>query len=369
MADRDLYGLLGVSREASEAELKKAFRAKARELHPDVNDAPDAQDRFRNVAEAYEILANAETRRLYDQHGEAGLRGGGFTPSDFDLGNLGDIFGAFFGDNLFASNRGGRARGGDVGAVAEIALAEALTGAKRAVRIEVAAACERCDGNGAEPGTESVRCTTCAGQGRVQQVSRSIFGEFVRAQACPTCGGTGQMIESPCTECAGGGRLLREKTVEIDIPAGIHDGQRIRIRGEGHVGPHGGRPGDVFLQVRVAPDARFERDGNDLLSKLELTIAQAALGATVSVPTIEGETEIEFAAGTQPGEIRVLRGQGMPALQGFGRGDQRVLVDVVVPRRLTDEQRRLLEEFERLSGEDTYRPDEGFFEKLKSALR
>ncbi len=368
MADRDLYGLLDVSREASEAEIKKAFRAKARELHPDVNDAPDAQERFRNVAEAYEILANAETRRLYDQHGEAGLRGGGFTPSDFDFGNLGDIFGAFFGDNLFASDRGARARGGDVGAVAEIALVEALTGAKRAVRVEVAAACERCDGSGAEPGTEPVRCTTCAGQGRVQQVSRSIFGEFVRAQACPTCGGTGQMIESPCTECAGGGRLLREKTVEVDIPAGIHDGQRIRIRGEGHVGPHGGLPGDVFLQVHVATDPRFERDGNDLLSKLELTIAQAALGATVPVPTIEGETEIEFAAGTQPGEIRVLRGQGMPALQGFGRGDQRVLVDVVVPRRLTDEQRRLLEQFERLSGEDTYRPDEGFFEKLKSAF-
>ena len=368
MADRDLYALLGVSREASDAEIKKAFRAKARELHPDVNDAPDAQERFRDVAEAYEVISNAQTRRLYDQHGEAGLRGGGFTPSDFDLGNLGDIFGAFFGDNLFASNRGGRAGGGDVGAVAEIALAEALTGASRTVRIEVAAACERCDGVGAEPGTEPVRCTTCAGQGRVQQVSRSIFGEFVRAQACPTCGGTGQMIESPCTECAGGGRLLREKTVEVDIPAGIHDGQRIRIRGEGHVGPHGGLPGDVFLQVRVAADSRFERDGNDLLSKLELTIAQAALGATVPVPTIEGDTELEFAAGTQPGEIRVLRGKGMPVLQGFGRGDQRVLVDVVVPRRLNDQQRRLLEEFERLSGEDTYRPDEGFFEKLKSAF-
>lgn len=369
MADRDLYGLLGVSTEASDAEIKKAFRAKARELHPDVNDAPDAQERFRAVAEAYEVISNAETRRLYDLHGEAGLRGGGFTPSDFDLGNLGDIFGAFFGDDLFASNRGGRARGADVGATAEIDLADSLTGAKRTLRIEVAAACERCDGLGAEPGTEPSRCSTCDGQGRVQQVSRSIFGEFVRAQACPSCGGTGQLIESPCTECRGGGRVLREKTVEVEIPAGIHDGQRIRIRGEGHVGPHGGLPGDVFLQVHVVPDPRFERDGNDLLSRIELTIAQAALGATVAVPTIEGETELEIAAGTQPGEVRVLRGKGMPVLQGFGRGDQRVLVDVVVPRRLTDEQRRLLEEFERLSGDETYRPDEGFFEKLKSALR
>lgn len=368
MADRDFYDLLGVSRDASEAEIKKAFRAKARELHPDVNDADDAQERFRAVAEAYEVLSNAETRALYDRHGEAGLRSGGFAPRDFDLGNLGDIFGAFFGDDLFASNRGGRARGGDVAAFAEIELAEALTGVKRTVEIEVAAACERCDGIGAEPGTEPTTCATCAGQGRVQQVSRSIFGEFVRAQACPACGGTGRQIETPCTECAGNGRVLREKTLDVDIPAGIHDGQRIRIRGEGHAGPHNGLPGDVFLQVRVAADPRFERDGNDLLSRIELTIAQAALGATVAVPGIDGDTELELAAGTQPGEIRVLRGKGMPALQGFGRGDQRVLVDVVVPRRLTDEQRRLLEEFERLSGEDTYRPDEGFFEKLKSAF-
>ena len=242
MADRDLYDLLGVPREASDAAIKKAFRAKARELHPDVNDAADAQERFRAVAEAYEVLSNAETRRLYDRHGEAGLRGRGFTPSDFDLGNLGDIFGAFFGDDLFASNRGGRARGADVGATAEIELAEALTGAKRTVRLEVAAACERCDGLGAEPGTEPVRCSTCGGAGQVRQVSRSIFGEFVRAQACPTCGGGGNVIESPCTECGGGGRMLREKTVEVEIPAGIHDGQRIRIRGEGHVAPTEGSP-------------------------------------------------------------------------------------------------------------------------------
>jgi molecular chaperone DnaJ len=368
-AERDYYELLGVGRTATEAEIKKAFRRRARELHPDVSQDPDAHERFRAVAEAYEVLSKTETRRLYDQYGHAGLRRGGYAPADFDVSNLTDIFSAFFGDDLFVRNRGGRMRGGDVGAAVAIELAEAFTGVTRTVELEVAVTCERCDGDGAEPGTERVRCSTCSGQGQLRQVSRSVFGEFVRTQPCPSCGGAGRVVETPCTGCAGEGRLLRSKELEVEIPAGIHDGQRIRIRGEGHAGGGGGLPGDAYVEVHVAPDPRFERDGDDVLSAVDLTIVQAARGATLKVPTLEGEIELDFDPGTQPGEVRVLRGKGMPSLQRMGRGDHRLLVNVAVPRRLTDEQRELLDRFEALSGADTYRRDEGFFEKLKSALR
>jgi len=368
-AERDLYELLGVQRGATDAEIKKAFRKLARELHPDVSQEPDAPERFKEVAQAYEVLSNAETRRLYDQYGHAGLRRGGFTPTDFDFGSLGDIFSAFFGDDLFGRASRGPGRGGDVGASVRIELAEAHAGLTKRVELEVARTCGRCGGDGAEPGTAPVTCGTCRGAGRVQQVSRSVFGEFVRTGACPTCAGSGRVVETPCEECAGEGRRLETKALDVEIPPGIHDGQQIRLRGEGHAGAHGGPGGDVYVEVRVARDDRFEREGDDILSSVDLTIVQAALGVTVTVPTLEGDVELEFEPGTQPGEVRVLRGKGMPVLQRFGRGDQRVLVNVQVPRRLSDEQRRLLEQFEAGSDEHTYRRDEGFFEKLRSALR
>jgi molecular chaperone DnaJ len=368
-AERDYYELLGVERTATEAEIKKAFRKLARELHPDVSQEPDAQARFRAVAEAYEVLSKAETRQLYDRYGHAGLRRGGYSPSDFDFSNLTDIFSAFFGDDLFARNRGGRARGGDVGLSVAIELAEAFTGVTRTVEVEVATVCERCEGEGAEPGTERVTCATCAGHGQVQQVSRSVFGEFVRTQTCPTCAGAGRVAETPCTICGGAGRTLETRDLEIEVPPGIHDGQRIRIRGSGHAGSNGGLPGDAYVEVRVVRDPRFERDGDDILSQVDLTIVQAARGATVSIPTLDGDNALEFEAGTQPGEVRVLRGKGMPSLQRSGRGDHRVLVNVAVPRQLTDEQRELLDRFEALSDDDTYRRDESFFEKLRNAIR
>jgi molecular chaperone DnaJ len=369
-AERDLYELLGVERGATEAEIKKAFRKLAHELHPDVSQEPDAQARFRAVAEAYEVLSNAETRQLYDRYGHAGLKRGGYTPRDFDFGNLGDIFAAFFGDDLMG--RAGRttaSRGGDIGIAVEIELAEAFTGVTRRVELEVAQTCERCEGGGAEPGTTPITCGTCGGAGRVQQVSRSVFGEFVRAQSCPTCGGSGRVSETPCRECVGAGRTTREKTLDVEIPAGIHSGQQIRLRGEGHAGTQGGPPGDLYVEARVARHERFERDGDDILTSVDLTIVQAALGARVPVPTLEGDVELEFEPGTQPGEVRVLRGKGMPGLQRYGRGDQRVLVNVAVPRRLTAQQRALLEQFEQHSTDETYKRDEGFFEKLRSALR
>jgi molecular chaperone DnaJ len=367
--ERDYYELLNVPRTASEDEIKRAFRRLARELHPDVSDAPDAQERFREIAEAYQVLSNAETRELYDRYGHAGLRGGGFTPGRFDFGSLSDIFSAFFGDDLFGVGSSRRARGADIAAEVEIELAEAAVGVSRDVPFAVSVTCARCGGNGAEPGTAHVSCPTCSGSGRVQQVTRSVFGQFVRTHACPQCNGAGRVVATPCTACEGGGRTLEERRLEVKIPAGIHDGQQIRISGEGHAGRLGGRSGDVYVRVRVKPDPRFVREGNDIFSTVDLNIVKAALGTTVAVETLDGPVELEFAPGTQPGEIRVLSRRGMPVLQGFGRGDHRVLVNVVVPHHLTHEQRRLLEEFERHSTEETYAQHEGFFDKLKSAFR
>src|SRR5438309_3066186 len=360
--EHDYYELLGVARDASEAEIKKAFRGLARELHPDVSEAPDAEERFREVVEAYEVLSKSETRELYDRYGHAGLRSGGFEPGHFDFGSLSDLFSAFFGEDLLGG-RASRSRGADLVAAVEIELADAATGTTREVPLQVAVTCAHCGGEGAEPGTEVTTCPTCGGAGRLQQVSRSVFGEFVRTQACPACGGSGRKIQTPCTECRGGGRVLEERLLEVSIPAGIHDGQRIRLTGEGHAGPGGARAGDMYVQVRVRHDPRFVREGNDIFSTVDLTITQAALGAAVTVPTLDGDLELDFEPGTQPGEIRVLRGKGMPVLQGFGRGDQRVLVNVVVPRRLSDEQRRLPAAFDAQADSETYKAAGGLFEK------
>jgi molecular chaperone DnaJ len=368
-AERDYYEVLGVRRDAGEADIKKAFRRLARELHPDVSEAPDAEERFKEAVEAYEVLSKSETRELYDRFGHAGLRSGGFRPSTFDFGNLADIFSAFFGEDLFSQSVRGRARGGDIAANVEIDLTEAARGTKREVPFRVAVPCARCDQTGVEPGSEVKACPTCQGLGRLQHVSRSAFGEFVRTQSCPSCGGSGRLVEHPCRACDGSGNLLEERTLEVEIPPGIHDGQRIRLSGEGHSGVFGGGAGDVYVRVRIKRDNRFVREGDDIFSTVDLTMTQAALGASVKIPTLDGETELQFDPGTQPGEVVVLRGRGMPVLQGFGRGDHRVLVNVAVPRQLSDDQRELLEQFERSADEDTYRPDEGFFDKLKSAFR
>jgi len=371
--ERDYYEVLGVSRTATEAEIKKAFRSIARELHPDVSEAPDAEERFKEAVEAYEVLSNAERRELYDRFGHAGLRSRGYAPTSFDFGTLGDLFSAFFGDDLFglAGQHRRAARGADVAAEIEIELVEAARGVEREVPFRVAVGCTTCDGSGAEPGTEPVACPTCGGSGRLQEVSNTVFGQFVRTQPCGRCGGTGRVVERPCKTCDGAGRVVEERSRTIQVPPGIHDGQRLRIGGEGHAGELGARAGDLYVLVRVRPDPRFVREGNDLFATVDLTMTQAALGGKVAVPTLDGEFELDFDAGTQPGEVRVLRGRGMPLLQGRGHGDLRLLVNVAVPTRLTDEQRRLLQEFEQHVDEATYRSDEdeGFFDKLKSAFR
>jgi molecular chaperone DnaJ len=239
----------------------------------------------------------------------------------------------------------------------------------RAVPVQVAARCDACGGDGVEPGTTVSACPDCEGSGRLQHVTRTGFGEFIRSQACPRCSGSGRIVEHPCEACAGAGRILDERSLDVEIPPGIHDGQRIRLSGEGHAGALGGQAGDVYVLVNVRPHERLVREGDDVYSKIDLTMTEAALGTTATVSTLDGDHELELEPGTQPGAVKVLKGRGMPVLQGFGRGDHRVLVNVAVPRHLTDEQRRLLGEFAATATDETYRPDEGFFEKLKSAFR
>jgi molecular chaperone DnaJ len=368
---RDYYELLGVPKGASDDEIKKAFRALARELHPDVSVDPDAEERFREIAEAYEVLSKSETRELYDRYGHEGLRTGGFRPTDFDFGGLSDLLGAFFGDDLFGGMTGTRRqrRGGDVVAEVRIELVEAARGVTREVSYTVAAACDTCRGSGADPGSELATCDRCNGAGRVRQVSQTLLGQFVTTQVCSRCLGSGKLVTKACEACDGAGRVAVERRLDVRIPAGIHDGQRIRLTGEGHAGDAGSRPGDVYVAVHVAQDPRFVREGDDIVSVLELTMTDAALGVTTTIPTLEGDVELELAAGTQPGEIRVLRGRGMPRLQGRGRGDHRVLVTVLMPRKLSDEGRRLLGEFARQADGETYASGDGFFDRLRAAFR
>ncbi len=371
--ERDYYEVLGVQRGASGAQIKRAFRALARELHPDVSSEPETEQRFREVAEAYEVLSDPERRATYDRLGHAGLRRGGYEPTFSHFGDLSDVFAAFFGEGLFADvpSQRRQARGGDVQALAEIDLGDAFTGISVAVPVEVALACERCAGSGSEPGTETRECTTCGGGGTVRRVSQNVFGQFVHQRPCPECGGAGSVVETPCGDCHGQGILLTSRQLEVDIPAGIHDGQRIRIRGEGHAGAHGER-GNVFVVVRVRPDPRFVRDGNDLHTAHRLTMTEAALGTTAFVPTLSGDARLDVPPGTQPGEVRVLYGRGMPSLQGERKGDLYVRLDVAVPTTIDPEQRALLEEFAGRAGPETYAhgdEDEGFLSRLKSAFR
>jgi molecular chaperone DnaJ len=373
--ERDYYEVLGVARDASESEVKRAFRALARELHPDVSVAQDADGRFREVAEAYEVLSDPDRRATYDRFGHAGLRRGGFQPASADFGSLADVFAAFFGEDLFGgpgASRRESGRGGDIQGVVEIDLEDAFAGTAVEVAVDVAETCEHCDSSGAEPGTGHVTCPTCGGSGVIRRVSRNLFGEFVSQRTCAQCRGLGRVLESPCRECGGEGRIIARKRLQVEVPPGIQDGQRIRLRGEGHAGLRGGSRGDAYIAVRVRPDPRFVRDGDDLHTAARLTMADAALGTTVRIETLGGDVEVPISAGTQPGEIRVLEGEGMPSLHGPGRGDLLVRLDVAVPTKMTAEQRGLLEDFDRQTGAEAYvvdDEDEGFFRRLKSALR
>jgi molecular chaperone DnaJ len=372
---RDYYEVLGVTREAGETDIKKAFRRLARELHPDVNSHdPDAEEKFKEAAEAYEVLSDPDRRATYDRYGREGLRSGGYAPNFDSFGSVSDIFQAFFGGSspfgdLFGGGRAsGSMQGGDVGVGAEIELARAAAGSTVEVSYDAIALCEHCHGNGAEPGTPIEPCERCGGSGQLRVVSRTPFGQMVRAAVCDVCQGEGRVPRDPCKTCKGRGRRVERERVSVDVPAGIADGQRIRIAGRGHAGERGGPPGDLYVQIRVKEDRRFVRDGNDLLTVVDVSAPMAALGVTVSVPTLEEEVELEIPAGTQPNETLIIRGQGMPVLRGRGRGDLKVVVNVVIPRHLNRSQRDQLRRFARTLTAHNVRTEEGVFAKLRRAF-
>lgn len=376
---RDYYDILGVARTASESEIKKAFRRLARELHPDVNREPDAEERFKEAAEAYEVLSDADRRATYDRYGHEGVRSGGYAPNFESFGSMADIFEAFFGgagggggfSSIFGGGGrpGGPVQGGDVAVGAEITLAQAAEGTPVEVAYDAVIRCEHCHGNGAEPGTPIETCPKCGGSGQLRAMTRTPFGQVVRATVCDQCNGDGRVPQTPCRECHGRGRRVEKVKVSVDVPAGIDDGQRIRITGRGHAGEHGGPPGDLYVQIRVREDPRFVRQDTDLVTVVDVAAPLAALGTTVEVPTLDGGTQLEIPAGTQPHETLVIRGQGMPALRGRGRrGDLRVVVNVVVPRHLKREQRELLEKLAESMSEHNLRTEDGVLGKLRRAF-
>jgi molecular chaperone DnaJ len=372
---RDYYEVLGVGRDADEAAVKKAFRRLARELHPDVNaHDPDAEAKFKEAAEAYEVLSDADRRQLYDSYGHEGLKTGGYQPNFGDFGSISDLFSAFFGAGGFEAAfsggrmRGGAMQGGDVAVAVAIDLASAAHGEHVEVAYDARTRCTTCNGNGAKPGTPIETCERCQGAGQLQAVSRTAFGQMVRNVVCDVCGGDGRWPRDPCETCRGEGMVVDKRRVEVEVPAGIADGQRIRVTGRGHAGERGGPNGDLYVVVRVRQDERFLRDGSDLVTVVDVPAPLAALGTTVDVPTLDGPVPVEIKAGTQPGEEIRLGGRGMPPLQRGRTGDLRVVINVTIPRRLTREQRDMLETFAGTLTADNQRGDEGMIAKLKRVL-
>lgn len=366
---RDYYEVLGLSRDADIQQVKKAYRSLARKLHPDVNGHdPEAETKFKEATEAYEILCDPERRRTYDAYGHEGLRGGGAHAGGFT--DLSDIFESFFGGDIFGgggARRSAAVRGDDIGVAVEIDLTEAAFGVSREVEFELLDTCPECGGSGAEDSDAISSCPDCAGSGQVRTVRRTPFGQFVQSGTCPRCRGEGRVIERPCPECHGRGRVRSTKTISVEVPAGISDGQRIRLTGQGGVGTRGGPPGDLYVQVSVAAHPEFVRQGDDILYNLDVTMTQAALGAKFSVPTLDGEEELVLPPGTQPNEVKILRGRGVPRLRRNGRGDQHVMVNVMIPRNLTSEQGDLLRELDDCCGDDHYSPKhESVLDRLKS---
>ena len=373
----DFYDILGVARGASADEVKRAYRKRARELHPDANpDDPGAEDKFKELSRAYEVLSDPQQRANYDRFGEAGIGGGAGGGDPFGGGGLGDIFEAFFGGNSpFGGGFGGRGpagppRGQDIETIADITFENAVFGGTVPVTLKTALKCDDCGGTGAGSGTKPVACVDCEGTGQVRRVRQSLLGQMVTASPCQRCGGIGQVVATPCATCRGDGRIVDTATYQIDVPAGVDTGATLRLTGRGAVGPRGGTAGDLYVHVRVAPHATLQRDDYDLVYVLRLGIAQAALGTTAAIDTLEGSEELTVPAGTQHGQEFTLRGRGVPHLNAGGRrrGDLRVIAQIDIPTKLSDDEAKLLRQFAELRGDAVSGPDKGLKSRIKSAF-
>ena len=373
----EFYELLGVARTATEAEIKKAYRKLAMEYHPDRNSSPDAEARFKEITEAYEVLRDPQKRAAYDRYGKAGVAGGGSGGFGYhhvdlsealeifmrDFGGLGGLESIFGGARAQAESR----RGQDIRVTVRLTLTEVATGVKRNVRLKTLDRCEHCAGSGARPGTKPSPCTTCGGSGEVRRAARSMFGQFVSVSPCPTCAGEGVVVLEPCEVCRGDGRVRGERTVAVEIPPGVAANNYLTLRGQGAAGPRNGPNGDLLVMLDIKEDDRFVRQGNDLVYELLLSFSQSALGGEFHVPTPYGEERVRVPAGTQTDTVLRLKGKGLPALGQHGTGDLMIRVHVWTPEKLTEEQERLFRELAKLEGEPPRRSP-GFWSKLKEAL-
>ncbi len=366
-AKRDYYEVIGVGRGASADEIRKAYRLLARKYHPDVSSEPDAETRFKEINEAYEVLSDQEKRAAYDRFGHAGVEGslGGFSGfPDFD-----DIFESFFGGFTGPGARSGPRSGEDLRASLTLSFEEAVFGAERELEIEQLVVCPTCSGSGAEPGSNPIRCPECVGSGQVRRVRSSLFGSFVNVSTCPRCYGAGQIISNPCHECRGEQRVRAKKRISVSVPPGVDDGTRIRLANEGNAGKDGGPPGHLYVFLSVQPHRYFKRRGNDIYLTLNINMAQAALGDEITVPTLNGDAQLTIPASTQTGQTFRLKGHGVPYLRRDGRGDQLVTVFVATPSKLTGDQKQLFRELGKTLGREPIPQEErGLIDKLKDAL-
>jgi molecular chaperone DnaJ len=359
---RDYYEILELDRNASEEDIRRAYRRLAKQYHPDVNKEADAGDRFKEINEAYAVLSDSERKAAYDRFGHAGLEG---MPFDFDF-NISDIFEEFFGFGMGRRRgRRGPRRGANLRYDLNLTFEEAVFGVEKQIEFTRQEICAQCKGSGSEPGTSPIRCKTCDGSGEVRQVRQTFLGSMVNVSTCPECGGAGETIQTPCKTCSGSGRVRNPNTKEIPIPAGVDEGTQIRVAGEGEPGSNGGPPGDLYIAIHVKPHRIFKRQGNDILLDMQINIAQATLGAEIAIPTVEGDEIVNIPPGTQPGKVIRLRGKGIPRLNRNGRGDQLIVISVAIPKSLTPEQRQLFENLSDSLGTEVRFQERSFLDQLK----
>jgi len=373
MTQRDYYEVLGVPKNASNEDLKGAFRKLARQYHPDVNKEADAEERFKELNEAYAVLSDADHRAAYDRFGHAGVKGsGGSQDFTVDFSDFADIFGDLFGFGGFGRtsrrSRNSPRRGADLAYRLDLTFEEAIFGLEKEIEINRDETCLTCNGSGAEPGTTPVRCTSCNGTGEVRQVRQTLLGSMVQVSTCPTCGGEGETIATPCHTCHGRGVERRARRKVVAIPGGVDNGIQIRLAGEGQPGPNGGPNGNLFITINVQPHKFFRRRENDIVLDLDVNIAQATLGADVEIPTVDGKATLKIPPGTQPGKVLRMRGKGVPHLRSNGRGDQLVVVNVDIPTRLSTDQRQLFEQLAASLGSEARPQERSFLDWLKETL-